>query len=510
MTKLRRPLLFLAVLALTLCPALACARTLAYGSKGETVTSLQQRLTELGYYTFRITGNYQERTQKAVSDFQADNGLPVTGKADDSLQALILSPDAAPKATPTPVPTPTPAPTLNPVVPFPGNPLRYESSGDNVLRIQTRLTELGFYTMTISGNFLGNTRNAVRAFQRQNGFTVDGVVGEETWNALFFDPSVVDASATPRPSPSPSPVPYRIGVDVTNQVTTVYGLDEDGNYTRVERRMICTTGTERDPTPLGTFTLNGETARWCYFDKWDTHAQYWTRITSSEAFHSVIYSEPEEMKLATSSYYTLGKRGSHGCVRLLVADARWIYKNCGKGTEVEIYEGALDPELTESLKPAPLDRSVMLPQSTPEPTQPPAYDGAALPPMPFTTLSKGEESFAVYWLQCRLAELGYYSGTITGGYYNGTRDAVRAYQRDHGLSADGKAGKQTLSSLYADVLVTPSPVPTEMPSPTPAAQAPSPTPSLSPAPTAIPVFVPSPAPAVSQSASPLPETADRP
>ncbi|MDD7446267.1 MAG: peptidoglycan-binding protein [Clostridiales bacterium] len=473
--KKRNLLILLLALAAALIPALGAARMLSYGSTGDDVTALQERLTALGYYTFRITGKYQERSQKAVSDFQAASGLPVTGKADDALQALLFSEEAAPK------PTPTPAPTLSLKEAYPGKPLQYESSGANVRRIQTRLKELGYYQIEISGNFLKNTRSAVIAFQQQNGITADGIVGQETWNALFFADDAVDAAATPKPTPSPTPVPYRIGVDITNQVTTVYGLDDADGYTQIVKRMLCTTGTVKDPTPLGVFTLNGRTARWCYFDKWDTHAQYWTRITSSIAFHSVIYSEPNEMALATSTYRNLGKRGSHGCIRLLVDDARWIYKNCGKGTEVEIYEGASDPELPQSLKPAPLDTSVMLPQATPQPTEPPVYASDALPPMPFKTLSKGVESEAVYWLQCKLKELGYYNGTITGGYYGGTIEAVKAFQRDNGLSVDGKAGKETLTRLYADVLATPSPEP----SPTAASTAnviatPLPTPTAKP------------------------------
>lgn len=468
MKKIKLPALLLAAV-LALCPALASAKTLSYGSTGDEVTALQERLTELYYYTFRITGKYQERTEKAVSDFQAASGLPVTGKADDALQAMIFSENTPPR------PTPTPQPTLSLLEPYPGSPVRYEMTGDNVRRIQTRLAALGYYNIEISGKFLGNTRNAVRTFQQNNGLTVDGVVGQDTWNVLFFDETTVDAAATPKPSPTPAPAPYRIGVDITNQVTTVYGRDEQGEYTQIVKRMLCTTGTEKDPTPLGTFTLNGKTARWCYFDKWDTHAQYWTRITSSIAFHSVIYSEPNEMALATSTYRKLGQRGSHGCIRLLVDDARWIYQNCGKGTEVEIYEGEPDPELPKSLKPAPLDTSVMLPQTTPQPTQPPVYDSAAQPPLPLKTLSTGSTGEAVYWLQCRLAEIGYYKGTVTGGYYDGTKNAVKQFQRDNGLEADGVAGRKTLRALYADVLATPSPepatpAPTVAPSPSPTAQ----------------------------------------
>ncbi len=441
--------------------------TLSYNSAGDAVLTLQQRLTELGYYTFRITGVYQENSQRAVQAFQADNGLPVTGVADAALQQMILSPYASPKATPVPAPTPTP---LVLTASFSGK-LEYGSVGDNVTRVQARLSAMGYYGDKISGQFLGNTRNAVKAFQKQNGLAVDGVVGETTWQALFLDNTAVDAFAPPKPTPVPTPVPYRIGVDVTNQVTTVYGLDEQGNYTQVVKDMICSTGTASDPTPLKTYVLNGAVSRWCYFPKWGSHAQYWTRMDGSNAFHSVIYTAADEMTLAVGSYTGLGKRASHGCIRLMVADAKWIYDNCGKGTEVVVYEGPPNEEMTKSLKIPPLDYSRMLPQPTPAPTQPPLYNAGGLPPMPFRTLSRGTESEAVYWLQCKLTDLGYYAGPATGGYYKGTIEAVKAFQRDHGLSVDGQAGKQTLSAIYEDVLATPSPSPVPTPHPTPRASA---------------------------------------
>ncbi len=420
-------------------------RHLRYGSKGEDVTRLQERLTELGYYTFRITGNYQERTQAAVKAFQKNNGLRETGEATPELQAMIFSADALPKVTPTPV--------IDLLVPYGGHVLEYGDQGEDVRRIQARLTELGYYQIEISGKYLGNTRNAVKRFQEMNALTVTGRVDGDTWELLFFGGNdTLSADASPRPTPTPSPVPYRVEVDVTNQVTTVFGLDQNGNYTNIVRRMICSTGTVKDPSPLGVFILNGKTARWCFFDKWGTHAQYWTRITSSIAFHSVIYNDVDELALNTSSYRHLGERTSHGCIRLLVDDARWIYLNCGKGTEVEIYEGIADPELTESLKPAPLDRSVMLPSATPHPEIYPEYDATKLPPLPFKTLEKGSTGFAVYWLQCRLAELGYYHGSITGSYYDGTKEAVKAFQQANGLQADGRAGKETLNAIYADIL----------------------------------------------------------
>lgn len=44
----------------------------------------------------------------------------------------------------------------------------------------------------------------------------------------------------------------------------------------------------------------------------------------------------------------------------------------------------------------------------------------------------------VVWIQQRLHELGYYSGEVDGRVGHGTRDAVRAYQRDQDIDTDGQ------------------------------------------------------------------------
>ena len=43
---------------------------------------------------------------------------------------------------------------------------------------------------------------------------VDGITGENTWNALFNAADVVNAQCTPRPTPVPTVVPYYVVVDV--------------------------------------------------------------------------------------------------------------------------------------------------------------------------------------------------------------------------------------------------------------------------------------------------------
>lgn len=446
-------------------------RPLRLGCVGEDVRQAQIRLMALGYYTGKISGRYLPATQEAIRLFQTANALPITGEADvQTLERLFsgdaISRDSSAAATPTPSPTPgmhlsdeTTTPTPAPTVAFVKKLQYNKAKGEEVKLVQTRLTELGYYSGNISGNFLGHTRNAVKAFQQQNALSVDGIVGENTWNVLFNDPDVRAATDDPKPTPEPTPVPFAITVDVNNQVTTVYGRDENGDYTVVVRQMLCSTGTRKNPSDIGTFTLNGRTARWCYFTEWGSHAQYWTRINSSIAFHSVIYNTVNTMDLSVKSYKNLGKRASHGCIRLTVADAKWIYNNCGAGTVVTIRDDMpADPELRAALKLPSLNTKNMLPYVTPQPTAEPDYRAGAMPPQPFRTLKVKSSGEDVYWMQRKLTDLGYYSGKCSGTFLAGTQNAVKAFQKANGLSATGTADVKTLNLLYAEELsATPTP-----------------------------------------------------
>lgn len=62
-------------------------------------------------------------------------------------------------------------------------------------------------------------------------------------------------------------------------------------------------------------------------------------------------------------------------------------------------------------------------------------------------LSRGANSGDVWDLQYRLQLLGYYPNALDGIYGDGTARAVRQFQRDYGLSADGVAGPVTWAKL---------------------------------------------------------------
>lgn len=72
---------------------------LARASNGAAVVHLQQRLRELGYFTYpENTGFYGTLTVQAVRQFQRARGLPLTGEADAATLAALNSCDAACRA----------------------------------------------------------------------------------------------------------------------------------------------------------------------------------------------------------------------------------------------------------------------------------------------------------------------------------------------------------------------------------------------------------------------------
>lgn len=72
--------------------------------------------------------------------------------------------------------------------------------------------------------------------------------------------------------------------------------------------------------------------------------------------------------------------------------------------------------------------------------------------MTATSVRKGSSGTQVKYLQQALIGLGYLSGSADGQYGSKTTEAVRSYQRDYGLTADGSAGRKTMTSLRSTIM----------------------------------------------------------
>ena len=62
------------------------------------------------------------------------------------------------------------------------------------------------------------------------------------------------------------------------------------------------------------------------------------RATCSAASLEPIFPWTHSHTLREGSLYALGQKASHGCIRLKVKDAKWIYDTCPEGTTVVIQE----------------------------------------------------------------------------------------------------------------------------------------------------------------------------
>ena len=63
--------------------------------------------------------------------------------------------------------------------------LKVGAEGNITAILQARLTELGFITCGVDGQFGANTKNAVISFQRNFGLMADGIVGKNTWSKIL-------------------------------------------------------------------------------------------------------------------------------------------------------------------------------------------------------------------------------------------------------------------------------------------------------------------------------------
>lgn len=122
---------------------------------------------------------------------------------------------------------------------------------------------------------------------------------------------------------------YLINVNIKKQQTYIYNGKVD-NWNLV-KSFPCSTGIAGEDTPSGSFSIK-EKGDWFFSEKYNQGGKYWTQVTGDILFHSL----PFDKDKTTVVDYTMSKPSSHGCIRLSIDDAKWIYTNIPKDSKVII------------------------------------------------------------------------------------------------------------------------------------------------------------------------------
>lgn len=131
-------------------------------------------------------------------------------------------------------------------------------------------------------------------------------------------------------------LPYAVKINRQENIVTVYRLDDEGSYTIPVKAMLCSVSLD-DTTPVGLFTTKEKRLEWAYLQG-DVYGQYAYQIYEGIYFHSVPYTSNDNANMETWEFNKLGEGASLGCIRLCVADAKWIFDNCEPGTQVNIFD----------------------------------------------------------------------------------------------------------------------------------------------------------------------------
>ena len=137
--------------------------------KSDAVTSLQNRLMELGYLDIDEPTNYfGSSTEAALILFQRQHDLKQDGIAGSETQAILFGDEAQHYC------------------------LKEGAEGEDVKALQEQLVDLGYMSEKEVDRIYGPiTLAAVEAFQKRNGLHVDGLAGEKTLEMLYSDDAKV-------------------------------------------------------------------------------------------------------------------------------------------------------------------------------------------------------------------------------------------------------------------------------------------------------------------------------
>ncbi|MFZ5945452.1 MAG: L,D-transpeptidase family protein [Bacillota bacterium] len=252
--------------------------------------------------------------------------------------------------------------------------------GTDVVELQERLRELGFYNGVIDGIFDADVHSAVKDFQIDNRLAADGIVREHVWIRLADNSTTVAAKKN---KPAPPQGEVKIIVDTFRLKLII--LNDNLPF----KTYPVAIGRSSTPTPIGNFKVVHKAVNWGtgFGTRWMGLNVPWGKY----GIHG------------TNKPWSIGRMASHGCIRMNNAHVEEIYPWIKHGTEVIIVGN-------------PFGRL--------------SYNKRAL--------IRGARGSDVVALQEKLVQLGFLTGKADGIYGYSTEKAVKDFQKANGLKVTGQ------------------------------------------------------------------------
>lgn len=162
-------------------PQLISQVTYRIGDSDPQIALIQTRLMDLYYLSAdEPSDRFIAPLEDAIKLFQRAHHLTQTGEADPLLRSLLFSDSAKTYL------------------------MEYSNSGNDVLMLQQRLAQLGYYSDKQNGYFGTATKKALIKFQSLNNLEVNGTADRTTFDTLFSADAISLVQDVPTPAPSPT------------------------------------------------------------------------------------------------------------------------------------------------------------------------------------------------------------------------------------------------------------------------------------------------------------------
>lgn len=220
--------------------------------------------------------------------------------------------------------------------------------------IQGKLAKAGYYAGKIDGEFgkasvMGLQKYINAKLYTKSTTTTKPAATTKPATSTTAKPTTAKPAAEKAPAaitkPKATLKSYRIDIDLTNQIATVYGIYSDKSA-KVLMSEFVSTARKGKTTPTGNFKIQGASGgrkaklRTAKMSSGKAYAEYLSRFHGAKCMHGVPYSKRNTKGYVSKTEFNkLGTPASAGCVRMPIKLARYIYNNCPVGTPVHVFKG---------------------------------------------------------------------------------------------------------------------------------------------------------------------------